>query len=157
MKEKIIRLFKNKGFVIVFVGVLGLVLILISYIPAAETEKAEETDYVLKTEEKLRSVIESIDGAGKTKVMLTLSTDGEKVYKKTSKTDNGKSEESVVIVSGKDGNEALVEKTLSPEIMGVAVVCEGGDSSSVKAEIINVISALCGIEKNRICVCKLSE
>ncbi len=159
MKEKITSLLKNKRAVIFLVGAVGVMLIALSYLPGGR-EKAVETgaeDYVTQTEQRLTEMIESIDGAGKTKVMLTLSSDSAKVYKESLKTDSAKSEETVVVISGQNGNEALVEKTLTPEVKGVVVICEGGGKSAVKSDIITVVSAVLGVSPNRICVCKLSE
>ncbi len=156
MKELVKKFLSNKTAFIIFIGVLGLILIGISYIPVKE-EKVVDEDYLKVTEERLKEIIESVSGAGKTKVMITLKNDGEKVYMQTYKSDNDKTENEVVIVSGKNGNEALTLKELSPEIKGVVIVCEGGDDIRVRNDIIKVVGAALGVEINRICVCKLTE
>ncbi len=160
MKEKLIKLIGNKRMLIALIGAVGVVFIAISYLPQGKDEKkelVESNEYIAETEQRLTEMIASVEGAGKVKVMLTLSSDSAKVYKESSKTDNQKSEETVVIISGAGGNEALVEKTLTPEVKGVVVVCEGGDKGKVKADIITMVSALLGIGPNRVCVCKLNS
>ncbi len=156
MKEKLKQILVNKTTVIILIGALGLILIGVSYIPEKEETVLQE-DYLKTTEERLKNIIESVEGAGETKVMITLKNDGEKVYVQTYKSDNDKTENEVVIVSGKNGNEALTQKELAPEIKGVVIVCEGGDNLRVRSDIINLVGAALGVEINRICVCKLTE
>lgn len=156
--EIVKKLLAKRTAVIAFLGVLSLLLILASSVSFEKDEKSPEPDYQKETEERLQEMIESIEGVGKAKVMVTLRNNGESVYKEmTSTTSSGKSEGSVVIVNGKEGNEALIKETLYPEIMGVVVICEGGDNAFLRSEIIGIVSAAYSVSTNRIYVCKLSE
>lgn len=72
------------------VGVLGVVLLILSeFIPSGE-KKAEKKEsvtaaqsqetYAEDIEKRLTEIVSSIDGAGKTRVMVTLESGAEQVY-----------------------------------------------------------------------------
>ena len=87
----------------------------------------------------------------------------ESIYAKNetheTQTDEASSSESYksehVIISASGGDAPLVETVLSPEIKGVAVVCEGGDDISVTKRIVDLTSVVLGLSTNRICVTKM--
>ena len=77
------------------VGVLGVVLLILSeFIPSGE-KKAEKKEsvtaaqsqetYAEDIEKRLTEIVSSIDGAGKTRVMVTLESGAEQVYAKNEK------------------------------------------------------------------------
>lgn len=157
MREKIEKILKNKTYLILILGATGIFLIFISSFSFPE-KTTTEIDYRYETEERLRQMIESVEGAGETKVMITLKNSGEQIYKETRKVfSSGEYRDEVVIVNGKNGNEALTSEVRYPEIEGVLVVCEGGDNISVKEEVMKLISAVYSIGRNSIYVSKLSE
>ena len=45
---------------------------------------------------------------------------------------NSTSESSIVIIDGSDGDVPLIVSESMPAVAGVAIVCEGGDISSVR-------------------------
>jgi stage III sporulation protein AG len=157
LREKIEKILKNKTYLILILGSVGIFLIFISSFSFPE-KTTDEIDYRYETEERLRQMIESVEGAGKTKVMITLKNSGEQIYKETRKVfSSGEYRDEVVIVNGKNGNEALTSEVRYPEIEGVLVVCVGGDNINVKEEIMKLISAVYSIGRNNIYVSKLSE
>ena len=145
------------------VGVLGVVLLIISeFIPSGEkkTEKKEsvtaaqsQETYAEDIEKRLTEIVSSIDGAGKTRVMVTLESGAEQVYAKNEKiksdTSGGTalekenfSDEKEYVLIETDGNEGgMIIKLIQPKIRGVAVVCEGGGSDAVRQEITQEIIA----------------
>ena len=77
------------------VGVLGVVLLILSeFIPSGE-KKAEKKEsvtaahsqetYAEDIEKRLTEIVSSIDGAGKTRVMVTLESGAEQVYARNEK------------------------------------------------------------------------
>ncbi len=81
---------------------------------------------------------------------------GEYVYAQNSKRESDPDSVSesgeYVIIGGNGDKKALVRKVDNPEIMGVVVVCEGGESNVVKEKVYNAVSAAFGIPSQKIFV-----
>ena len=155
---------------VVILGAAGMVLILLSEVFSGGSTDSGNADNTLTadsnaafsddTEERLKKTLERIEGVGKAEVMITFGGTSEYVYAKEEKTRSGEKDKStedeyVLIGSGGD-KQALLRKILSPEIKGVAVVCEGGDSNIVKERIYSTVSALLGLTADKIYVTKLN-
>lgn len=147
---------------IFFVGMAGMVLLLLSeFLPssakAAQNQQAAssqtDTIYEAQLESRLEDLIESINGAGRTKVMVTLETGEQHVYAVDTKKSDADSEQTHVLL---DDGSALTETVCTPEIRGVAVVCEGGDQIHVVSEITQMLSALLGLSTSHISVTKMN-
>ncbi len=150
---------------IVVAGVLGIIFLTLSELMPDKTEnsKSEAADagtqtvseYEKNLEERLSSLISEIDGAGKTSVMLTLDCGDENIYASRDKLSETSSEKEYVLIEN-DGNQTgLLLKVTQPEVRGVAVVCEGADSSEVRQEITGLITAVLGVSTNRVNIAKM--
>lgn len=186
LKQKVKNIFKKlsadkKTMFIVLAGIIGvLILVASEFIPEGEKAKEDEKEiqvseynienhyeYAEMLEKKLTDLISSIEGAGTTKVMLTLESSSEAVYAQNDKTDMESNDENsekiskendyVLIKTDSSKEEALLLKIIQPEVKGVAVVCEGGDSIYVQQKIIETISAVFDINASKIKVTKLSS
>lgn len=186
LKQKVKDIFKKlsadkKTMFIVLAGIIGvLILVASEFIPEVEKAKEDEKEiqvseynienhyeYAEMLEKKLTDLISSIEGAGATKVMLTLESSSEAVYAQNDKTDMESDDENsekiskendyVLIKTDSSKEEALLLKIIQPEVKGVAVVCEGGDSIYVQQKIIETISAVFDINASKIKVTKLSS
>ncbi len=170
LKERFKGAFEQKNSktkILVIAGIIGILLILLSEIslPSSKKEteitKTDYTAYVNELDDKLNSLISSIDGVGKCKVMITLKSTSENVYAKNIQ--NSQSESSAsqnseyVIYDGKDGDRPILIQENFPEIEGIAIVCSGGDNTAVRERVIQCVSSLFNISSNRISVSKLSE
>ena len=129
------------------------------------TESADISDYAEELEERLVSIISSIDGAGATRIMVTLENNGEDVYLhdfdygeniEPSGKNSVERKDEYVIIDGSAGEQGIVVRRAEPKIRGVAVVCEGGGSEYVRAQIIEAVTALLDISSARISVAKMS-
>ena len=164
--EKLRERFKNdkRLAIIVVLGIIGILLLTLSeLIPEKKEEKTElpaGTDlvqYEQSVEERLAELISSINGAGRTKVMITLNSGDESVYATQDKSGEKSYEKSYVVVK-QDGDEGgMLLKVIEPEIRGVAVVCEGADSAAVKQEIINTVTAVLGVGTSRVSIAKMKN
>ena len=169
MKELIEKIKNDKKLlIIILVGLAGAVMLVFS--ETASTASDDEiketttvsaictiTDIETMLEEKLVAIITQIKGAGKTSAVVTVNSSGEYVYAQNTKKesdDNSSSHDSeIVIYESQNGvDSGLVLCIRSPDILGVAVVCEGGESSVVKAEITKLITSLFGIGSDRVYV-----
>lgn len=174
MEEKINKIkdiFKrDKKLLIIFIlAVSGIVLLLFSEVFDDEKIKNDKDvvmtneNYADMIENKLAEIISSVDGAGRTEVMVTIETGEENVYARQVKTDEEKSEnknstnyeyEYIVIKSGSSTENGMLLKVIEPNIRGVAIVCDGGDNAAIRENIINIVSAVLDIKTNKISVCK---
>ena len=166
--------------ILIAVGILGILIILFSSDNPQETEQksAESpttTSYVEDLEQRLTTLISSVDNVGKAKVMVTLENGIEYVFAsedkqsidtdEDNKGENGKrvsqknvTEEKIVIVDTSYGTrQALVKTSKEPTVKGVVVVCEGGDKISVQQEVTDLVTTALDIGANKVCVSKLKS
>lgn len=127
------------------------------------TQSAES--YAETLENRLVSIISSINGAGATKVMITLESSSEDIYLHNydygENVDAGgknslERKDEYVIVDGSSGEQGIVVRVAQPKVRGVAVVCEGGGSDVVREQIIEVVTALLDISSARVSVAKMN-
>ncbi len=139
---------------IVFGGIAMALILLSEWIPAqpdadARTAAADPAAYRVQIEQQLTSLIEQIDGAGKTVVMLTLENGEETVYALDTQSGQTQSQETHVLL---DDGSALAQTVYLPKVCGAAIVCEGGGDVRVAVRITELVSALLDLPSNRICV-----
>lgn len=168
----------NKKNLLFLLGILGIALIFLSEFSFQRTDQmpdaAQETSfdsesYTARLQKQLEETIRQIDGAGETRVMVTLESGEQTVYAYAEKTgtdytqtgEEKVSEKSTyqndyIMVDDENGNKkALEQTTLEPEVKGVAVVCQGGDDIMVVKRVTELVSVLLGVSTNRICVTKM--
>ena len=131
----------EKGIKLIFAA--GLILILViafsgvfsgSRSKTAVTQRtaAEEfSEYESGLEKRLTEILSEIEGVGSVKVMVTLDT--------TEQTEYGKNADMLISVT-------------APKVRGVIVVCDGGDSITVKEKVIDAVSGVFGINTLHISV-----
>lgn len=163
---------EKKLFIIVVVGILGILLIALSeLLPTSESKDKnteQQTTYVSANnyeavaEKRLKEIISNINGAGRVEVMVTIDSSPEIVYAKNEKekikTDEKSTEHSYdgsYVVD--DNDNGVVLKTSEPEIRGVIVVCDGGDKPSIKKDITDAVSSVLSIKSNNISVLKMKN
>lgn len=154
--------------------IAGVLALLVSELTATEKPEDEAVSttvyfdsetYVSELENRLISIISAIDGAGETQVMITLESGGEDFYLNNS--DYGENieisgensyekKDDYVIVDGSSGQGGIVVRRGEPRVRGVAVVCKGAGSDSVKAEITRTVTALLDISSARVSVAKMN-
>lgn len=166
--------------VIVALGLLGMALILLSqFWPAKKSDGVQTPDealsnelYIDLLEKKLGGLIESIEGVGRAKVMVTLDSSAKMVYatEETTRTDHvqdvtgeerkkvqesGNTQVSYILVDrGSGQKEPLVTTRLEPTVKGVVVVCPGADNRLISVRIVDVVTTALGIGANKVCVVK---
>lgn len=173
------RLPKSKSAFLIIVGVLGLLLILVSGLNSnnkknqpnetvsSGTEKSKTEEYVLTLEKRLEAVISDMLSGTEVSVMITLDSGIEYVYADETKTgaeiksdrnsfkteQNDTNQKNLVIFKDSIGNEqALVVTEKMPEIRGVVVVCEGGQSDRVSVAVKTAVCKALSIDEDKICV-----
>lgn len=171
----------KKLLVIMFLGIFAIILLLLSEITGGKEEKQDtevQTEfkqvdiesYSEDIENRLTELVSSIDGAGRTRVMVTLKCGSEQVYAENIDIENevsrtngietgikSKREGEYIILNTGSGENGLILKVLQPEIRGVAVVCEGASSAGVRKDVTEAVSAVLGISSARISVTKMGD
>lgn len=168
----------KKQKLLVLLGLAGMVLILLSELiqpkpkqkeTALNDEPVSNEAYIQQMEQRLTLLVQNISGVGKCQVMVTLSQGTEYVYASEGKTTTDRSQntegegtrkteqkdnnESKIVILDQDGvSRALIETRIEPEIKGVVVVCEGGNSAVVKERIVEAVTTVLGIKSNQVCV-----
>ena len=128
----------KKTLLVIALFVFGIIMLVFSSSVFSEKEAVEtETDleeYRERLEAELADICSSVSGVGKCRVMITFERGAEKIYK----------------------GSVLIESR-PPNFMGVTVVCKGAESDAVRAEIVNMMTALFDIGANRISVLKFNS
>lgn len=125
------------------------------------TRTAVPAEYAQQLETRLAALIRSIEGAGKTQVLVTLRTGEETVWARDDRMDSEadtsrvQSEQSYVLVRSGSDETGLQLKTITPTVQGVAVVCEGADDPQVQHRITQTVTAALGIGAGHVSVVKM--
>lgn len=162
--------------IIIAVGIIGILLIwLSSFLPEKKDKDRAGTGsitadrFVAETEQKLKSIIDGIEGAGPCRVMVTLENGVEYVYAVEQDINTDRKEdsdsisqrddtkESIIVVDTGDGRQGLLVTEIQPTVKGVVVVCRGGDQPLVQQRITDAVTTALNISSKRVCVIKLSE
>lgn len=117
--------------------------------------------YVQTLESRLEDLLSSIEGAGKTQVLITLRSGAETVYARDDRLDSeeGRTQSEQSYVTLRDGSQesGLPLKTVSPQIRGVAIVCEGADDPAVRQAITQTVTAALGVGASHVSVVKAAS
>ena len=169
---------KKKLWVITVLGIVGVLLIGVSELftnndsdnKYSKSNDTSVTQYIKILENKTEKMLREIDGAGKSKIMITAeasamqdyaidenfsddiqTNEDEKRIKKESQTE-------IVMVEGESGRkQALVERIIEPQIRGVLVLCEGADDVEINEKITSAVKTVLGVPSNKICVIKIKK
>jgi len=148
------------------IGAIGAVLLL--WPSAAKTDKAEtevpesedrnEAGFSVEAEEeRIRSLLESVEGVGSASVRLSVKGTEETVYMEDRRlTSDGREETAttVTVPRGSGTSEAVVVKRIKPEYVGCVVACSGAGSDSVRLWVTKAVSSLTGLSADKITVLK---
>ena len=126
----------------------------------AISENAAEIEQTL--EQRLKTLLEKIDGVGSVSVMVTLDKSSQRVYEKNQKTDtdvktnsDGGSEntanetETVLVGSAKEPLEVGV---VQPNVRGAAVVCSGAGNPLIKEKVTYMVAKALNIGISKVYV-----
>ena len=142
--RKRLKALTEKGWTIrlmIIAGVVGIALIFFSSldlggITGKQDDAFSVNAYSEELESDLEEVITHIQGAGKTKVLLTMENSVEYVYLRDSTTKT---------------------KEVAPLIRGVLVLCEGGDEPVVVERVTEAVTKALDLSAAKVCITKLSE
>lgn len=128
----------------------------------ASTGEEYEAAYRQRLEEELQELLESMDGVGKVRVMITLSATSERVilkdYEISEEEDSMRTVENTVFYTDEEGVEnPYCQKIITPSIEGVVVVAQGGGDPQRIIEITDVIQSLFDVPIHKIRVVRMKS
>ena len=140
---------------------VGIILLLIPSGSGKNTEQEdiiEKRENILSVEETLSEILSMVQGAGKVRVMLTISSGEETLYQNDSSiSENGNEKRDTVITTDSERNErGLVRKTIPPEYLGAIIVCQGADNPTVRLNLIEAVSNVTGLRSDKISILKMN-
>ena len=167
---------KNLKFIIILI-VVGLVIIFLPDFSGSENTdvdiklsgSSENLEYAKALEERVKNIVQSLDGAGKCEVMITLESGTEQVFavesreNKTESSDSQRvssaydSERSILTVSSGGTQQPIIVRQDEPKVRGVVIACEGADNQNTALKITEAVRTLFSIPSSSICVIKLSS
>ena len=162
---------EKKVWLPVCVGILAAALLVLSEVlpksAAADTEvqmDASETEaYCEALEMRLESIIGSVSGAGRVRVMVTLAASGETEYatdvrsqidRETQRYAEDREAQYVLVDNGGTDDGIVLRKT-APDIQGVIVVCDGADDPLVTSSVTQAVRAALGVGADCVSILKM--
>ena len=153
---------------------VGVLLLLSAKVPASEPAKEEGTQteaaFDLQTfQQSVADSLAQIEGAGRVEVLLSLEAGEESVYasdvSQSSQSTGGSSDSTSetyqstmsILSDGSYGEAPVLIKSKYPTFRGAVILCEGADSDTVRLQIVQAVSALCGISSDHISISKLKQ
>jgi len=139
------------------------------------TKDEKDTSYEETLTKQLEDILSLMDGAGRVRVMLTLSYGSEIILADDTVSDESitletdtegaqrtidqsKHDERTVLAKQNDGSEKpIVLKEIMPRVEGVIIVAEGGGNIAVKAALTDAARTVLGIEIHKVHVSKMSD
>lgn len=148
----------------VAVLIIGLFLLLIpgkqSESPKVDSAATTPVKQETLSQESLAQILQSIEGAGKVKVLLSIGAGEETIYQAdtegSSSADSNDQSEKTVIITDSQRNEAGLIRQVNPAAyQGAIVVCQGADSPAVRLAVTQAVSKITGLGTDAICVLKM--
>ena len=173
IKDKILKGVKSPKLLIIG-GLVGILLIFLSSLGGGSSkEEVKQNDnsfnteqYSAELEKDITQLVEEISGSKKVSVVVTLENTVSYSYAdtreeavtdksgdKTNETDTELKQNYITVKNADGGEEALLVTANMPDIRGVAIVCEGGDSEIISEKIMNTVTAALNITKKRVYIC----
>lgn len=142
--------FDKKSLIVIMLAALGVILIVFSSSLTGDTYKENKREeytevgfYTSYLEKRITELCNGVNGVSNTTVFLTLDTSSEYIYQ-----NNGVSD--FLILTSKDGEQAVKLCEIYPTVRGIAVVCCGGDIPRIQETLTELLSAALGLSSNKI-------
>lgn len=116
----------------------------------SEIKESTSTAYSIEKEEKrLETILSSIDGVEKCKVLLSVHNGAEAIL--------AEDEGETVVLSSSGQQSTVTIQTRYPEFQGAVIVAGGCNDSSVRYDILSSVMAYTGLGADRITICPIKE
>lgn len=159
-KNTIFNFLKSKK-VYVFIALIfiGLIVIVLGNESDVKKESVQSgigeldpTAYSEMLESRIEELCNRVDGVSGAHAIVTLKGGYQAIYAIDSQSGNTSSKNQTVVIGSGSNEQAILQGYSYPEIAGIGVVCNGGDSYDVKNKIVSLISSAFDISANKIFV-----
>ena len=107
-------------------------------------------------EASLEEILNTVQGAGKVKILLSQKSGPETIYKSNEENDPGGYRKNTVVISDASRCEqGLIEQVYAPRYRGAVVIAEGAENARVKLALVRAVSSATGLGADRITVLKM--
>lgn len=146
-------------------AILGVVLLLLGN---RSEEKGEETDtsasllaadgemtasaFAAETEQRIVAICSGVAGAGEVRAVVTLDGGYRAVYASDVQGSDSSYRNETVLTGSGNSEKAILVGYESPRIVGIGIVCTGGDDPTVQKRITMLVSAAFDVSANKIYV-----
>ena len=160
---KVMDFIKKYRYVILIL-LCGLVLMLMPDFSGSKAEtnivKAPTLTEAISLSNELEEILSYVDGAGAVKVMVTTAQGEEILYQTDSELQSSDKEQTqksdTVLISGSDkAQSGLISRVDPPRYLGVIVLCQGANSSTVRLAIVDAVAKVTGLGADSISVLKM--
>jgi len=103
-------------------------------------------------ERRLEQALSQIDGAGETRVVLSLNSGQRQILAQDRQQDSAGSSLETVTIGGSTDRAVVPIQTMAPEFRGALVVCEGAEEPQVRLEVTKAVCVLTGLGTDCVCV-----
>ncbi len=147
MKLDFSKITKSKYLIPVLLAALALLLLLprSSESDSGGSSQPVSSFDIEAEQERLERTLELISGAGKVRVLLSVSATGEHVF-----AENG--DELAVISIGSGQEQAVELYARSVEYLGAVIVCEGADKAEVRLALTKAVASFTGLGSDKITI-----
>lgn len=160
---------------LVLAGAAGMLLLTLPGLGGGEaqeqlsadgTAQISTRDYAALLEDSLQESLEKMEGVGNVQVLITLESGAEKVYltEEKSSTDRSEAEgqtevretreNSYVMTDSQRSTAPVLRYERTPQVLGVVVICDGGDNTVIQQKITQVVTTAYHISSNQVIVTK---
>ncbi len=163
LKSEKIKAFlsQKKNITVVYIIVIvGVILLCLPSFFQKEEEIKTETSFTGSeiSVSEMEKILSEISGVGKCRVLITYESGKEYIIAKDVSKSRDEQREDIdeknITLGSGNSEKPFVLKENMPKVLGVVVVCRGGDSDKVKMQVTDAVSVLTGLSKNKIKVFK---
>ena len=145
-------------------AIVGIGLLLIGNFVGKDDETEDEiprandpsymdaNEFAISVEEKIINICKEVDGAGHVRAAVTLGGGYRAIYAANSQSSSNSYRNETVLTGNGSNKKAILIGYENPEIVGIGIVCSGGNEPSVRQNIISLVSAAFNVSTNRIYV-----
>lgn len=159
-KNTILEFIKSKKiYLLVLLALVGAVIIIFGKNDTASTddvksgiEELDPSQYSQILEERIEDLCNRVDGVSGAHAVVTLKGGYQAIYAIDSQSGNTSTKNQTVVIGSGAGEQAILQGYSYPEIAGIGIVCNGGDSYDVKNKIVSLVSSAFNISANKIFV-----
>ena len=143
---------------LVLAGVVGMLLIALSECHSPDVSGCEDTAVVSAAqveqalEQRITSLLDTVEGVGRCRVMVTLESEEQAVYAADTTQSETASSSAYLTVDTDGGPVGLLLTRIQPTVRGVVVVCAGAKDPAVCTRVQKVITTAFHISERRVCV-----